>query len=136
MWMVLYNVVFAFSSLVMVNGCVASAFLELFFLTNVDLWGVFYACVARIMQCISFLITCLFTAGIFYCIMLTRPDIKLLEVFLYLCGLVSIGIIFILTDSFIIMFVMFESLLATALALLKLTSKSERIGEAISEMFM
>jgi formate hydrogenlyase subunit 3/multisubunit Na+/H+ antiporter MnhD subunit len=68
--------------------------------------------------------------------MLTRPDIKLAEVFLYLCGLVAISVIFILTDSFIIMFLMFESLLATALALLKLTSKSERIGEAVSEMFM
>jgi formate hydrogenlyase subunit 3/multisubunit Na+/H+ antiporter MnhD subunit len=34
------------------------------------------------------------------------------------------------------MFVSFECLLLVSIGLLKLTSKSERIGEAISEMFM
>jgi formate hydrogenlyase subunit 3/multisubunit Na+/H+ antiporter MnhD subunit len=55
---------------------------------------------------------------------------------IYLGLLASISVVFIFTTSLALMFLCFESLLLLAVGLLKLTSKSERIGEAIGEMFM
>jgi formate hydrogenlyase subunit 3/multisubunit Na+/H+ antiporter MnhD subunit len=50
--------------------------------------------------------------------------------------LVAVSFFFIYTKSLIIMFVSFECLLFISLNILRITSKSERIGEAVSEMFM
>lgn len=53
-------------------------------------------------------------------------------------GLISLsaGLIFLATDSLWLMFVAFEFLLLSALYMLLLTSKSERVRDAALEMFI
>jgi len=85
---------------------------------------------------LSFMVACFFTSSIFYTLLLSRPHVLVLTSTLYLGALVVVSIVFLLTPSLFTMFIAFECLLLTSLGLLKLTSKSERIGEAVSEMFM
>lgn len=49
-------------------------------------------------------------------------------------GLIFVGGVFVLTDSLIVFLISFELLLVVALYLLRLTSKSERVDEAVVEM--
>ncbi len=46
-----------------------------------------------------------------------------------------VGFLFVVSNQLIIIFFSFESLLLSSLFLLRLTAKSERIGEAVTEMF-
>jgi formate hydrogenlyase subunit 3/multisubunit Na+/H+ antiporter MnhD subunit len=85
---------------------------------------------------VSFLIACACTVCIFFMLLLVKPGIFTLFAYLYLGLLVVLSLVFITCHSLFTMFITFECLLLTSLGLLKLTSKSERIGEAISEMFM
>jgi hypothetical protein len=85
---------------------------------------------------LSFLIACFVTCGFFFILVLNRSESLTASAYLYMCLLVIVSVLFIFTTSIALMFVYFECLLLLAVALLKLTSKSERIGEAISEMFM
>jgi len=87
-------------------------------------------------QNISFLIACFVTVTLFVYLLLIRPDMLFNQVWFYLSILVSISFSFIFNKSLMTLFMLFECLLLVALGLLKLTSKSERINEAVSEMFM
>jgi hypothetical protein len=84
----------------------------------------------------SFVIACFCTIGIFFILLLLRPGILIMSVYLYIGLLTVVSLVFIFCPSLFCMFVSFECLLLVSIGLLKLTSKSERIGEAISEMFM
>lgn len=84
----------------------------------------------------SFVIACFFTIGIFFVLLLLRPGILVISVYFYIGLLTIVSLVFIFCPSLFCMFVAFECLLLVSIGLLKLTSKSERIGEAISEMFM
>ncbi len=85
---------------------------------------------------ISFLIACFITISIFFILILTRPYMIIISAIYYIFLLLIVSFIFIFSSFLPNMFLAFEALLLIALGLLKLTSKSERIGEAISEMFM
>jgi formate hydrogenlyase subunit 3/multisubunit Na+/H+ antiporter MnhD subunit len=85
---------------------------------------------------ISFLISCFITVSIFFGLLLARQGLLVFTALLYLILLVCVSVLFIFTTSLFVMFICFECLLLVAIGLLKLTSKSERIGEAVSEMFM
>lgn len=85
---------------------------------------------------LSFLIACFVTLSVFFCLMLTRQSALVSVASWYILALTGVSIIFIFSDSVVTLFICFECLLLLALGLLKLTSKSERISEAISEMFM
>ena len=84
----------------------------------------------------SFLLPCAITVSIFFALLLARPAALVLGAYFYLALLLVASLVFVFTPSLVWMFVAFECLLLTSLGLLKLTSKSERIGEAVSEMFM
>jgi formate hydrogenlyase subunit 3/multisubunit Na+/H+ antiporter MnhD subunit len=85
---------------------------------------------------VSFIIACFCTVGIFFILLLLRPGILIISAYFYIGLLVIVSLVFIFCPSLFGMFIAFECLLLIAIGLLKLTSKSERIGEAISEMFM
>jgi hypothetical protein len=85
---------------------------------------------------VSFVIACFCTISIFFSLLLTRPGVITSVAASYLSLLVLVSLSFIFCPSMFSMFISFECLLLISLGLLKLTSKSERIGEAISEMFM
>lgn len=84
----------------------------------------------------SFFTACSFTMIIFFVLLLIRVDGVSLIICLNLIFLILLSIIFIFNKSLVVMFIVFESLLLVSINVLKLTSKSERIGEAISEMFV
>lgn len=84
----------------------------------------------------SFLIACFCTLSIFFALMLSRQEVLASAVLLNLSFLVIVSFCFIYTKSLVLMLVTFESLLLVSLNMLRLTSKSERISEAVSEMFM
>jgi len=92
----------------------------------------------QLMSCFntSFLVACFITISVFFSLMLTRQSVLALAGLLYLVMLTVISVLFIFATSLFVMFICFECLLLLAIGLLKLTSKSERIGEAVSEMFM
>ncbi len=79
----------------------------------------------------------LLTAGLaFFILSQTRPTAVVGPT--SVAGLVSLsaGLVFLSTDSLWLMFVSFEFLLLSALYMLLLTSKSERVRDAALEMFM
>lgn len=84
----------------------------------------------------SFLTACALTMIIFFVLLLVRIDSLSSVIYLNLVLLIVVSVLFIFNKSFIIMFLLFEALLLISINILKLTSKSERISEAISEMFV
>jgi NADH:ubiquinone oxidoreductase subunit 2 (subunit N) len=84
----------------------------------------------------SFLVAFFVTLFIFYNLLLNRPAVICNQACVYLVLLAIVSMIFMSTTNLVTLLVCFECLLLLALGLLKLTSKSERIGEAVSEMFM
>jgi hypothetical protein len=101
---------------------------ELFSLTNAEFFTTELS--------VSFLLACFVTVSIFGALLLSRPGTLVASSFGYLGLLMVVSLVFIFCPTLFSMFVAFECLLLISLGLLKLTSKSERIGEAISEMFM
>ena len=85
---------------------------------------------------VSFLFAAFITVTIFYMLLLSKPAAVSVSTYANLFLLVVVSVLFICTTSLFAMLVLFESLLLLSTNLLKLTSKSERIGEAVSEMFM
>jgi len=64
-----------------------------------------------------------------------RPTARNISGFYALIFLTLCGVLFTLTASLLIMFVTFELLLLVSLYLLRLTAKSDRVLEAVAEMF-
>jgi hypothetical protein len=85
---------------------------------------------------VSFFVACTLTTLVFFSLLLLRQESVTMTVHLNMAILVAVSFFFIYTKSLIIMFVSFECLLFISLNILRITSKSERIGEAVSEMFM
>lgn len=82
------------------------------------------------------MLACFITVSVFLALLLIRPAALVAGTLMYLLLLLVASLVFIFAPSLLWMFLAFECLLLTSLGLLKLTSKSERIGEAVSEMFM
>lgn len=83
----------------------------------------------------STLAACLLPSIVFGFLFITKPTAISLRGLLGLGVLLLAGLVFIFTDSVVWWLISFELLLLVSLYLLRLTSKSERIGEAVSEMF-
>ena len=84
----------------------------------------------------SFLL-CLFVSVFFFFILvLSKPIIIVKSAVLNIILIIFLSLMFIYSNSIFIIFISFELLLLVSLNLLKLTSKSERILEAVGEMFL
>lgn len=64
-----------------------------------------------------------------------KPTSRGIGAMLGLSVLLMGGVVFVLTASVVLMFVAFEMLLLVSLYLLRLTAKSDRVIEAVAEMF-
>jgi len=71
----------------------------------------------------------------FVMLTLSRPSARAITALFALGLLVSVGFLFVVTTSLILMLVAFELLLLVSLYLLRLTAKSDRVLEAAIEMF-
>ena len=78
---------------------------------------------------------CVVPTVIFCSLTLTRPHLQTARVLGCLVGLVGIAGAFIVATQLFWWLLLFELLLLLSLYLLRLTSKSERINEAVAEMF-
>jgi formate hydrogenlyase subunit 3/multisubunit Na+/H+ antiporter MnhD subunit len=76
------------------------------------------------------------TLVFFFAILLVRQDSLVAMTLPYVALLTLVSLVFFFVKSYFVMFLLFEVLLLLSLGLLRLTSKSERVGEAISEMFL
>jgi len=84
---------------------------------------------------ISTLLACLVPSFVFGLLLLTKPAAMTLRGLLALLFLLGAGLTFIITNQLLWWLLSFELLLLVSLYLLRLTSKSERIGDAVAEMF-
>ena len=84
----------------------------------------------------SFLIACFISVFIFLILVLNKPVTVLKSITMHINFIVFVSVLFIFADSFILLFICFELLLLVSISLLKLTSKSERVLEAVNEMFL
>lgn len=85
---------------------------------------------------LAVLIASFITITVFFTLSLTRPQQAISSINKNLFFLFIVSCFFLFNKSFIWLLIAFECLLLISLNILKLTSKSERIGEALSEMFM
>ena len=84
----------------------------------------------------SFLIS-MFSSVFFFLVLILSKPVSLIRILLlHIILIVFLSIFFIFSNSIFIIFICFELLLLVSLNLLKLTSKSERILEAVGEMFL
>jgi NADH:ubiquinone oxidoreductase subunit 4 (subunit M) len=83
----------------------------------------------------STLLACVLPSIVFGFLFVTKPTGFTLRGLLALGFLLFAGILFVITDTLLWWLISFELLLLVSLYLLRLTSKSERIGEAVTEMF-
>ncbi len=83
----------------------------------------------------SMLLACFLPSTLFGLLLLTKPSAATLRGLSSLAFLLGVGVIFILTNLLLWWLITFELLLLVSLYLLRLTSKSERIGDAVAEMF-
>jgi hypothetical protein len=72
---------------------------------------------------------------IFFNYLLTRPTGSRFAGLNAIVFILVSGFIFTLSNQLVLIFFSFELLLLSSLYLLRLTAKSERIGEAVTEMF-
>lgn len=85
---------------------------------------------------VSFLL-CLFVSIFFFFILiLSKPVLLVKNILLNILLIILLSLVFIFSNSIFMIFISFELLLLVSLNLLKLTSKSERIMEAVGEMFL
>lgn len=83
----------------------------------------------------SMLLACFLPSTLFGLLLLTKPNAATLRSLASLAFLLAVGVVFILTNLLLWWLIAFELLLLVSLYLLRLTSKSERIGDAVAEMF-
>jgi NADH-quinone oxidoreductase subunit M len=83
----------------------------------------------------STLLACMLPLVVFFNYLLTRPVGFRLAAMNAVSFILISGFIFIWSNQLILIFFSFELLLLSSLYLLRLTAKSERIGEAVTEMF-
>lgn len=83
----------------------------------------------------SVFLACLVPALCFGALVLTRPLGIAINGLIGLGVLLAVGAFFVVATSLLCWLIAFELLLLSSLYLLRLTSKSERIGEAVAEMF-
>lgn len=81
------------------------------------------------------MLACILPSAIFFVYLLTKPELIKFSALNALGFILVAGFIFTFTDHLLFIFVSFELLLLSSLYLLRLTAKSERIGEAVTEMF-
>lgn len=84
---------------------------------------------------IAFLASAVLATAVFLALVLTKPLAILRQVLAAVTLVISAGMVFFLTESLLTFFVAFELLLLASLYLLRLTSKSERVIDASTEMF-
>ena len=84
----------------------------------------------------SFLVSMFSSIFFFLILVLSKPISVIRILLLHIILIVFLSILFIFSNSIFIIFICFELLLLVSLSLLKLTSKSERILEAVGEMFL
>ncbi len=84
---------------------------------------------------LSTLLACLVPSFVFGLLLLTKPSAMTTRGLVALLLLLGAGLTFIVTNQLLWWLVSFELLLLVSLYLLRLTSKSERIGDAVAEMF-
>ena len=119
--------------------CITSIYLlqpALIFMTACDQLSWTTNVCARHSATLSVLVSAVITLTIFFTLMLNKQTTITTQVLANIAVLLCITLCFLHTQSLVILLITFESLLLVSLNLLRLTSKSERIGEAISEMFM
>jgi len=84
----------------------------------------------------SFLISMFISVFFFLSLVLTKSITIIKNIILHIIFIALLSFLFIFSNSLFLIFLSFELLLLVSLSLLKLTSKSERIMEAVGEMFM
>ena len=84
----------------------------------------------------SFLLSCFVSVFFFLILLLSKPASIIRLALLHIILIIVISNLFIFSNSIFVIFICFELLLLVSLNLLKLTSKSERILEAVGEMFL
>lgn len=85
---------------------------------------------------LSFLFSATLTAVAYLVLTLTRPRQTTTPVLLSLSVVIVASVCLLCTQHFLVIFLSFELLLLSSLLLLRLTSKSERVLEAVMEMFL
>lgn len=83
----------------------------------------------------STLLACILPLIIFFNQMLSKPRYLCFAALNAVIFIVAAGFVFVVSSHLIVIFFSFELLLLSSLYLLRLTAKSERIGEAVTEMF-
>jgi NADH:ubiquinone oxidoreductase subunit 2 (subunit N) len=81
------------------------------------------------------MLACVLPLAIFFIYLLTKPSMVRFSALNALSLILISGFIFTFTEHLLFIFLSFELLLLSSLYLLRLTAKSERIGEAVTEMF-
>lgn len=81
------------------------------------------------------MLACILPLAIFFIYLLTKPSAVKFSALNSLGLILVSGFIFTFTEHLLFIFLSFELLLLSSLFLLRLTAKSERIGEAVTEMF-
>jgi len=84
---------------------------------------------------LAFLASAVLATVVFLALVTSKPLAVLRQVLLTITLILAAGIVFFLTESAVAFFVAFELLLLASLYLLRLTSKSERVIDASTEMF-
>lgn len=85
---------------------------------------------------VSFFLAAVITSLIYLALILTRTQRLQSAALFYFIFIVSAATLMLVTSAVIFIFLCFELLLLASLGLLKLTSKSERVLEAMEEMFL
>ena len=83
----------------------------------------------------STLLAAVVPVGAFSMLSLTKPLGRALGALNVLGALVVVGVVFVITNTLIVMVGAFELLLLLSLYLLRVTAKSDRVLEAVAEMF-
>jgi hypothetical protein len=83
----------------------------------------------------SLIVACVLPSLLFCFLLLSRPVAVVYASGAALGFLTAVGLVFIYAATLLVWLLAFELLLLASLYLLRLTSKSERIAEAVTEMF-
>jgi NADH:ubiquinone oxidoreductase subunit 2 (subunit N) len=83
----------------------------------------------------STLLACILPLIIFFNQLLSKPRHLCFAALNVVIFIVAAGFVFVTSSHLFVIFFSFELLLLSSLYLLRLTAKSERIGEAVTEMF-
>ena len=81
------------------------------------------------------MLACMLPLVIFFIFLLSKPSAIKVSALNAMGFIISSGFLFTFADNLLFIFLSFELLLLSSVYLLRLTAKSERIGEAVTEMF-